>query len=262
MGDNVRVVGWDARTAEGWGQLADGADAIVNLAGAPLNRPWTPRYKRVIRDSRVDAGRAVVEAVQAARSRPAVVIQASGVSLYGPRGDERVTEEEEAANTFLGRTAIEWEGATAAVESLGVRRAVLRSGVVLSMQGGALPLMALPFRFFVGGALGSGNQWLPWVHIKDEVRAIRFLIDNDAAQGPFNLTAPHPVTNVQFSQTLGRVVRRPAYLRVPAFVLRLVLGELSTVVLDGQRAVPSRLQDLGFAFRFPQLEAALRDVLD
>jgi hypothetical protein len=262
MPNGVRVVGWDAQTAEGWGELADGADVIVNFAGAPLNRLWTSRYRRLIRDSRVDAGRAVVEAVEAARRRPSVVIQAGGVSLYGPRGDEVITEEEEAADTFLGRTAVQWEGSTAAVEPLDVRRAVLRSAPVLSTHGGVFPLMALPFRFFVGGPLGSGRQWFPWIHIEDEIRAIRFLIENEAAVGPFNLTAPHTVTNAEFSRSLGRVMRRPAFFRVPAFALRLALGEMSTVVLDGQRAVPDRLRDLGFAFRFPTLETALRDLLD
>jgi hypothetical protein len=262
MPDGVSVVGWDARTAEGWGQLADGANAIVNLAGAPLNRLWTSRYKQLIRDSRLNAGQAVVEAVEAARSRPSVVIQAGGVSLYGPRGDELITEEEEAADTFLGRTAVQWEGSTAAVESLGVRRAVVRSAPVLSTRGGVFPLMALPFRFFVGGPLGSGRQWFPWIHLEDQIRAIRFLIESEAAVGPFNLTAPDTVTNAEFSRVLGRVMQRPAFFRVPAFALRLALGEMSTVVLDGQRAVPGKLRDLGFTFRFPTLEMALRDLLD
>jgi uncharacterized protein (TIGR01777 family) len=210
----------------------------------------------------VNAGRAVVEAVEAAKARPDVVIQAAGVSLYGPRRDELVTEEGEVANTFLGRTAVEWEASTARVESLGVRRAIVRSAPVLSSQGGVFPLMALPFRFFVGGPLGSGRQWFPWIHIEDQVRAIRFLIENEAAVGPFNLTAPDTVTNAEFSRLLGRVMRRPAFFRVPIFALRLVLGEMSTVVLDGQRAVPSKLRDLDFTFRFPTLEMALRDLLE
>lgn len=261
MPDEVDVVRWDARTAEGWGDLADGADAIVNLAGAPLNRRWTTRYRQVIRQSRIQAGQAVVEAVEAAADRPEVVIQASGASLYGPSGDEIITEDVPAADTFLGQTAVEWEDSTAKVEALGVRRAILRSGVVLSMRGGAFPLMALPFRFFVGGPLGSGRQWLPWIHMRDEVRAIQFLIGNEAASGPFNGTAPGLVTNAEFSRVLGRVIHRPALFRVPSFVLRLLLGEMSTVVLDGQRAVPRRLLNLGFTFAFPTLEEALQDLL-
>jgi len=260
--DGIQVVRWDAHTAQGWAPLADGADAIVNLAGAPLNRRWTPRYKHVIRDSRLNAGRAVVEAVRGATTKPRVVIQASGISYYGPREDETITEERGPGDGFLGRTAVAWEASTARVEELGVRRAIIRSGVVLSTEGGALPLMMLPFRLFLGGALGDGRQWLPWIHLADEVRAIRFLIEGPAARGPFNLSAPDLVTNAEFSRTLGRVMGRPAFFRVPAFALRLVLGEMSTVVLNGQRAVPAKLQDLGFSFRFPSLKQALQDLIE
>jgi uncharacterized protein (TIGR01777 family) len=259
--EGVRITRWDARTAEGWGQFTDGADAIVNLAGAPLNRRWTPRYRRMIRESRVNAGRAVVEAVGQAASKPRVVIQASGAGRYGPRGDEIVTEEAAPGDGFLGQTAVAWEASTAPVEDLGVRRAIIRSGVVLSTEGGALPLMMLPFRFFLGGTLGSGDQWLPWIHIDDQVRAIRFLIRNQGASGAFNLTAPNLVTNAEFSRNLARAMDRPMFFRVPAFALHLVLGKMSTVVLDGQRAVPKRLLKLGFSFRFPELRHALQDVI-
>lgn len=257
-----QIARWDARTATGWEHLADGADAIVNLAGAPLDRWWTPRYKRIIRESRVNAGSAVVEAVEQAASKPAVVIQASGIGRYGPRGDEIVTEETGPGSGFLGETALAWEASTAPVEAFGVRRAIIRSGVVLSTQGGALPLMMLPFRFFLGGALGSGDQWLPWIHIEDQVRAIRFLIQNPAAQGPFNVTAPNPVTNAEFSRRLADAMDRPAFFRVPAFAIRLALGEMSTVVLNGQRAVPKRLLSLGFSFRFPELKKALNNLIE
>jgi len=142
-----------------------------------------------------------------------------------------------------------------------VRRAIVRSGPVLSADGGVLPLVLLPFRFFVGGPLGSGRQWLPWIHIADEARAIRFLIENEAASGPFNLAAPNPLTNAQFSRLAGRVLRRPAFVPAPAFALRLALGEMSVVVLEGQRTIPRHLLDLGFTFRFPEAEPALRDLL-
>lgn len=259
--DGVRVVGWDAHTAERWGELANGAAAIVNLAGASLSRRWTPRYKRIIRDSRINAGRAVVDAVRKADRKPGVVIQASGAGCYGPRADEVITEKAAFGDSFLGRTAEAWEASTAPVEEHGVRRAIIRSGVVLSSDGGAFPLLTLPFRLFIGGPLGSGKQWLPWIHIEDEVRAIRFLIEEEAAAGPFNLSAPHPATNARFSRILGRVIHRPAFVRVPAFAVRLVLGEMSTVVLDGQRAIPRRLLDLGFQFRFAEAEEALHDLL-
>ncbi len=258
----VDVVQWDARTSDGWGALANGANAIVNLAGASLNHRWTPRYKNRIRESRVNAGRAVVQAVHEANQRPHVVLQASGAGYYGPRRNEIIGEGAPPGDGFLGQTAIAWEESTAAVEALGVRRVIIRSGVVLSATGGAFPLMTLPFRFFLGGQLGSGRQWLPWIHIADEVGAIRFLIARQSAAGPFNLTAPHPVTNAEFTRRLGQAMARPAFLRAPAWALRLAMGEMSTVVLEGQRAVPRKLLDKGFTFRFPTLQPALHELLN
>lgn len=258
----IRVEVWDGRTAQGWGPLADGAYAIVNLAGENLaGGRWTAERKQRIRRSRLDAGQAVVEAVRAAARKPAVVVQASGIGYYGPRGDEEVTEDFPPGSDFLGRLAVEWEASTAPVEALGVRRVVIRTGVVLSREGGALPRLALPFRFFLGGPLGSGRQWTPWISIADQVGAIRFLVEHEEARGPYNLAAPHPVTNRELARALGRALRRPAYLPVPAFALRLLLGEMSAVLLTGQRAVPKRLLEAGFTFRFPRLEDALSDLL-
>jgi uncharacterized protein (TIGR01777 family) len=264
----VRAVGWDARTAAGWGPLADGAVAIVNLAGENLAgrgflpSRWTDERKRLIHDSRLQAGQAVVHAVEAAAKKPGVVIQSSGIGYYGDPGDKQLTEDDPVGDGFLPRLAVEWEGSTAAVEAMDVRRAVVRSAMVLSVAGGSLPRLLLPFRFFVGGPMGSGRQWVSWIHLLDEVRAIRFLIENKAARGPFNLTAPNPLTNAQFSRVLGRVLRRPALLRLPAFVLRTLFGEVSSVLLSGQRALPRRLQELGFTFMFPEAEGALRKLFE
>lgn len=258
----VQVVGWDARTAEGWGHLADGAAAIVNLAGENLAAGrWTAERKRRIIQSRVNAGQAVVEAVRAATQKPGVVIQASGVDYYGQRGDEMITEETPQGETFLADVCREWEGASAEVEAMGVRHVITRSGLVLSTEGGSLPRLLLPFRLFVGGPLGSGQQWWSWIHMADEVAAIRFLMETEAARGPFNLVAPNPLTNAEFSRILGKVLGRPAVMPVPAFALRLVLGEMAGVVLGGQRAVPKRLQEMGYRFLFPDLEQALRELL-
>jgi len=257
----VRAEKWDGRTAQGWAPLADGAYAIVNLAGENLaGGRWTAVRKERIRHSRLNAGQAVVEAARAAARKPAVVVQASGIGYYGPRGDEEVTEEAPPGSDFLGRLAVEWEASTASVEALGVRRVVVRTGVVLSLEGGALPRLALPFRFFLGGPLGSGRQWTPWIHIADEVGAIRFLLEQDGARGPYNLSAPHPVTNRELARALGRAMRRPAWFPIPALALKLVLGEMSAVLLTGQRAVPKRLLEEGFAFRFPDVEAALQSL--
>jgi uncharacterized protein len=257
----VRSVRWDGRTAEGWGDLADGADAIVNLAGENLSAGrWTSERKRAIRESRVNAGTAVVEAVQRAGKKPTVVIQASAVGYYGPTGDELLTEESPRGQDFLADVCREWEGSTQAVETLGIRRVVVRTGVVLSERHGALPRMLLPFRLFVGGPLGAGRQWMSWIHLQDQVRALRLLIETPAARGAFNLSAT-PLTNRQFASALGRVMRRPAFFPVPAVLIRLMFGEMGTVVLDGQRVSARRLTDLGFTFHFSEAESALRDLL-
>ena len=261
--DGVRLEGWDARTAEGWGSLADGADAVVNLAGESIAAGrWTDTRKRRILESRLNAGHALVQALETAQNKPRVVIQSSAVGYYGPCGDEKITEDTPPGDDFLARVAIEWEASTAPVEEMGVRRAIVRGGVVLSPDGGALPRLLLPFKFFAGGPLGGGQQWLPWIHIADEVAAIRFLIEHEAASGPFNLAAPNPLTNAHFGQVLGKVIGRPAVMPAPAFAMRMAFGEMSTVLLDGQRAVPRRLLDMGFNFRFPEAESALRDLLE
>ena len=258
----VRVERWDGRTAEGWGTLEDGADAIVNLAGESIAAGrWTAERKRRLLESRLQAGAAVVQAVEAATHKPRVVIQSSGIGYYGFHGDEKLTEEAPAGKDFLGQLAVVWEASTAPVEKLGVRRAIIRTSAVLSLEGGALPRWLLPFRLFIGGPIGGGRQWVPWIHIADEAAASRFLIEHETASGPFNLAAPNPLTNAEFGRVIGRVLGRPAFMPAPAFVLRLALGELATVVLEGQRAVSRRLTDLGFAFRFPDAESALRDLL-
>ncbi|MBI3733518.1 MAG: TIGR01777 family protein [Chloroflexi bacterium] len=260
----VNVVGWDGRTATGWGALADGATAIVNLAGETIGRPpWTAARKGRIYQSRVDAGRAVVEAVTAARQKPLVLIQASGIGYYGcANGDEVVTEQTPAGDDFLARVCVDWEAATAEVEAMDVRRVILRNGVVLSGEGGALPLFVLPFRYFAGGPTGNGRQFMPWIHIADEVAAIRLLIERPDARGAYNLTAPNPLTNADFSRAVGRALKRPSWLPMPAFALELMLGDFARLLLlGGQRAVPERLLALGYRFQFSEAEAALKDLL-
>ncbi len=262
MPAEVKLVRWDAHSAAGWGHLADGAGAIVNLAGENLAEGrWTAAAKRRIRESRINAGQAVVEAVLAASKKPGVVIQSSGVNYYGPHGDEELTPEAPPGHDFLAGVAVDWENSTAAVEAAGVRRAVTRSGVVLARDGIILPRMLLPFRLFVGGPYGNGRQWLSWIHLADEVGAIRFLIENNAAHGAFNLCAPSPLTNRQFVSVLGRVVHRPSWMPVPALAFRLLFGEMATLLLDGQRALPTRLLQLGYTFQYPVAAAALRNLL-
>jgi len=258
----ARAVAWDAATAGAWQAEVDGARAVVHLAGDNLAEGrWTVAKKERILRSRVDSGRALAAAVVAAKRPPQVLVQAAGVGYYGRGGDEIFTEASPPGGDFVAGVCTQWEAATAAVETRGVRRVILRSGVVLAARGGALPRMVLPYRLFAGGRLGSGRQWMSWVHLADEVAAFRFALERDDVAGALNLASPNPQRNADFGRTLGRVLRRPSRFPVPSFVLRLLLGEMSTVVLDGQRVAPTRLLDAGFAFRFAELEPALRDLL-
>jgi hypothetical protein len=263
----VKAVDWDGKTAQGWGHLADGADAIVNLAAENLANEnllkirWTAKRKTAIRESRVNAGAAVVEAVRAAARKPKVVLQASGVGYYGIHDEKPFDETAPAGNDFVAGICKVWEASTQSVEDMGVRWIVTRSGVVLSREGGSLPLQMLPFHLFVGGPIGSGKQGYSWVHILDEVKAMRFLIEYPDARGVFNLTSPVLVNNAQFGKTLGKVMKRPYYFPVPAFAFRLAFGDAATILVDGQLPEPKRLLELGYKFKFGDPEAALRDLL-
>jgi len=259
----VRAVQWDGRTAAGWSSLLDRDTAVVHLAGESIAAGrWSEARKRRIRESRVESGRVVLAAIRQAPEKPRVLLQGSAVGYYGRSGDEVVTESHLPGDDFLASVCVDWESATAEAESLGVRRAVLRTGIVLSRTGGALPRMALPFRLMAGGPLGNGRQWVSWIHLADEVGAIRFLLERDDARGPFNLTAPRPLTNRDFSRALGKALHRPSLAPAPGFALRLVLGEMADMLLYGQRAVPQRLLEHGYAFQYPEALGALRDLLD
>jgi uncharacterized protein len=262
MPEGARAVGWDGRTSAGWGEVVSQMDAVVNLVGERLFRwPWTKRQKQRFWDSRVESGRALVEAIQAASPRPRVLIQASGVNYYGARDLTPVTEADGPGIDFLADLCKAWEGSTEPVEKMGIRRVIIRSAIVLSAQDGILPIMMFPVRLFVGGSLGSGRQGLPWIHLEDEVAAIHLLLENPNADGPFNLTASVPISSAEFLRVVAKTIHRPYWLPVPAFVLRLVLGGMSTLVLDGAYLLPKRLLELGFGFRFGTAEAALRDLL-
>lgn len=263
----VRAEKWDAQTAVGWGHLADGADAIVNLAGENIAgsgffpQRWTAERKRRIRESRLHAGQAVTEAVQQAANKPKVVLQASGTDYYAD-GSRNAAEDAAPGDSFLANVVTDyWEPATAPVEEMGVRRVALRMSMVLSMEGGPLPLIALPHRFFAGGPLGSGKQIWPWLHIDDAVRAWRFFIEHETAAGVYNLAAPQQVTNKEFEKTVGKVMGRPSLIPAPAFALKLALGEIAAIVLEGREVNVQKLLDTGFTFKYPQLEPALRDLL-
>jgi uncharacterized protein len=258
----VRAVGWDGRTAAGWQAEAEGARAIVNLAGDNVGEGrWTSAKKAAIRDSRQRSTAAVLAALAGAERRPEVLIQGSAVGFYGPRGDEEIPETTGPGDDFLAGVCRDWEAASAGAEALGVRRVVVRTGVVLDPEGGALAKMKIPFELFAGGPLGSGRQYLPWIHHRDETAALRFLLTHPDARGAFNLTAPEPVPQAEFARRLGHAMGRPSLVPTPAFALRLAVGEMAEVLLTGQRAVPKRLLELGFEFRYPRLEAALAELV-
>lgn len=262
--DGAHFVHWDGASPAGWSDELENADAIVNLAGAGIaDARWSDERKRLIVESRVDAGKAIVAAIQNAANPPLALVQASAVGYYGVHADEPVTEQTPPGDDFLAETCVAWEESTRAVEALGVRRTIARTGVVLSTKGGALPQLLLPFRMVVaGGPLGSGKQYVPWIHSEDEVRALRFLLESATASGPYNLSAPAPVTNRELADTIGKVMNRPSFLPTPAFALKAALGERATIVLDGQRQVPERLLAEGFHFTWTQVESALRDLIN
>ena len=257
----VQPVRWDGRTSQGWIGVFSQMDAVVNLAGETVGKwPWTSSHKKLIRDSRVDAGLAIADAFQKVDKKPAVFIQASGVGYYGPCGAETVAEDSPAGNDFMATVASGWEASTRVVDSLGVRRVIIRTSLVLNARQGVLPLMALPVRFGAGGPLGSGKQGVSWIHLEDEIRAIRYLLENDKARGAFNLSAPNPLPNADFIRTLAQALSRPYWLPAPAFLLKMALGEMSSLLLDGQFVIPQRLVNLGFVFRFETAREAFHNL--
>jgi len=250
---------WTPGMAGEWETVFDGADGVINLAGEPIAaKRWTESQKRRIHSSRIDATRSVVEAIAKAKRKPAFLINGSAVGYYGPRGDEVITEEAQPGADFLASVCREWEEEAQRAEPMGVRVVRLRTGVVLGPQGGALAKMALPFKFFIGGPLGSGRQWMSWIHLEDEVGLILYLMETRQTVGAVNATAPNPATMSDFCRTLGKVMHRPSWAPVPAIALRLMLGEMADMLLTGQRAIPAAAQKLGYQFRYANLYDALR----
>ncbi len=257
----VQFAQWDARTATGWGHLVNQMDAIVNLAGANIGTwPWTPSRKERIRTSRIDAGRAICEAVQNAGKKPGVLIQASGVGAYGPSGDIWLDETAGYGQDFQSKVCVDWEASTRPVEAQGVRRVVIRTGVVMARQGGWMVPLITAFRLFASGPLGSGRQWWSWIHLEDYVHGVIHLINQPAAVGTYNLAAPNPSQMNTFGRELARVLKRPYWIPAPAFALRLVLGEMSDLILYGQRVSSKKMIESGYSYRYATLRPALEDL--
>jgi uncharacterized protein (TIGR01777 family) len=259
---SVRQVLWDGRSVGLWGDEVDGSFAVINLAGENVaSGRWGRRKKRRILDSRIAACDAVVEAVAAAKEKPVVVIQASAIGYYGDRGDEVVDETSSKGGGFLAEVVERWEAAVAPVGELGVRLVTLRLGVVLGRGGGMMAKVVTPFRFFVGGHLGSGRQWMSWVHVDDVLGTIGFCLERESVEEVFNLVAPESVRAKDFFATLGQVMGRPSWLHVPGFVLKVLLGDMAReMLLAGQRVAAKRLIVGGYVLKYSRLDGALEDI--
>lgn len=257
----LNQIQWDGKTTTGWGNRVNDMDAVVNLTGYGLEHwPWTKRQKQRFIASRVLPGLALASAIKDSSRRPRVFLQTSGINRYGLRNDSIADESTPPADDFLAQITIGWEDATKPVEELGVRRVITRNAVVLARRGGLFPLMALPVRLFFGGKFGDGEQAAPWIHIADQVKAIKFLLENENAHGPFNLIAPTPTSNADFMRIVAQALKRPYWFHLPAFLLRIPLGEMSLLLTEGSYSQPKRLLELGYEFQFPTLEDAVKDI--
>lgn len=239
----------------------EGIDAIVHLAGKSINARWTKKNKEKIFDSRIKSTDALINILANLQQKPQVVISASAIGIYGTSISKTFTEETtNYGDDFLANMAISWEIMASEVKNLGIRFVTTRFGVILGQEG-ALPKMTLPYEWFIGGTIGTGKQWVSWIHIQDAIKIIEFILTHPEIEGPINVTAPKPVTMKDFGITIGKVLNRPHWLPVPSFALELLLGEMSMLVLKGQKVLPSRLKKLGYTFSYPELEKALRDIL-
>ncbi|WP_210492552.1 TIGR01777 family oxidoreductase [Patulibacter sp. SYSU D01012] len=261
LGGAVEAFAWDPASGPPPAAALEGRDAVVNLAGEPVFQRWTAAAKPRIEASRWTTTRHLVDGLAAAADGPRTLVSGSASGIYGDRGDVVVREDAPAADDFLGRLARVWEQEARRAEEHGVRVALVRTGMVLDADGGALPVIARPVRLFAGAWLGSGRQWVPWIHVDDHVGILLAALDADGFSGPVNASAPEPATNKALTKAIGRTLRRPVLAGAPAPLLRAILGEQAALVLDSCRMVPDRAGELGYAFAHPTLDGALRDLL-
>jgi uncharacterized protein (TIGR01777 family) len=265
-GERCTIVAGDPTQAGAWMDAVKECDAVVHLAGESVfGQRWNEAIKQALVNSRVQGTSNVVAALarqpQSADGRPKVLVSASAIGYYGPHGDEELSEEAAAGADFLAHVCVDWEKTAHTAEAHGIRVAILRIGIVLDREGGALQKMLPPFKMFVGGPVGTGRQYMSWIHIDDLVGLILFALDHREAQGVYNATAPQPVTNKEFSTVLGHVLHRPSFMAAPKFALKLMLGEAAEIVTEGQRVLPRHALAQGYGFRFPQVNEALQDLL-
>lgn len=258
----ISRVGWPVDGAAGpWGSVIEGADALINLSGESLAaKRWSTETKKRLRDSRLLATRSLVNAIKSATVPPAVFISGSAVGYYGASDGRPLTEGDGPGSGFLATLCADWEAEARQAEREGTRIVLLRTGIVLERSGGALPQMMRPFRFFVGGPIGSGRQYVSWVHRLDWIEIVRWIVATPGVAGPVNATAPYPVTNREFSRALGRAMRRPSLLPAPGFAVKMAVGEFADSVLTGQRVLPARAQKDGYHFRYPEIDQAFRGI--
>jgi hypothetical protein len=244
-----------------WQEAIQNHDAIINLAGASIFRKWTEEHKKAIRESRVNTTRNIVEGIPSRPERPITLFSTSAVGYYGFHGDEELFEESPPGNDFLAKIAVEWEGEALKAREKDARVVITRFGIVMGEKGGALSQMIPLFKKYIGGPIGSGKQWFSWIHIKDLAEAFVFMMKHPEISGPVNVCSPNPVRNKDLAKALGKALRRPSLIPAPGFMVKRVLGEFGSVILEGQRVIPGRLLDLGFVFQYPDIDKALQSIV-
>ncbi len=258
----ARAESWDAKNPGEWQKEIETTDAVINLAGEPLiGKRWTSSQKEKIVKSRLETTRALIQAMRTAARKPKAFINASAVGYYGNVEEGEITENCPKGRGFLADTCEQWECEAQKAQELGIRTVILRTGIVLDKSGGALSKMLFPFRCFIGGPLGSGKQWVPWIHLEDVVEIILFALNHESLSGPVNVASPSPVRMKEFCAGLGKAVHRPSWIPVPGFILKILLGEMSEVLLGGQKVIAQKLLNSGYSFRFSKLDEAFRAAL-
>jgi len=258
--ENFGYISADTTRQGAWQDVLHDTDAVINLAGKSIFSRWSKSYKKLIYDSRILTTRNLVESLSA--NKEVILCSASGIGYYGDRGDDILTEKDPVGTDFLAGVSRDWEAEAFRAKEKGIRVVTTRFGVVLGKDGGAMGKMVPAFRFFMGGPMGSGRQWFPWVHLDDLILAVKFILENKNIEGPLNFCAPTPITNRDFAKTMGHVLRRPTFMPAPGFLIRLVMGELGDLMLFSHRAMSEKLMSYGFTFKYPVAEAAIRDIVE